>query len=199
MDERNSPWNVIKRIFSGKNAFLNTELHLPSKKRSDDGWSDDYTKDIIEDERLIRDNPLGNKVTPNVLVNPLRDIRGRKVIPEITYQRYHDYVHGDRMTLWVQILNSSSVTLYMQRAEVLNVRRDVGYCIKPGQVQQLKIYDGPLPTTTAYRDIKLIYKEMHSGTRDTFCARYVVLFREHHERGKFVLRRLIKNGPTQDW
>jgi len=200
MDERNTPWEVIKRIFSGQNAFLNTEIHLIQKKRLDDKWADDYQNDLIEDKRLIRDNPLDNKVTPKVLpANPLRDIRGRKIIPEITYQRYNDYVHGGRMTLWVQIQNSSSVRLRMQRAEVFNIRRDIGYCIDPGQIQQLKIYDGPLPKTTAYRDVKLVYSEMHSGVRDTFCARYVALFRDHYEKGQYVLRRLIKNGPTQDW
>lgn len=118
----------------------------------------------------------------------------RKIIPRVEVEHVDPHVSSDRLELWVTLKNHSDYDVQIGRVVMFGQRIDVGRFLKPGEAQEVKVYNGALPRNDAYHKAEFYFKIVENG--DYFCADHTI--RYHYDKNHYVPHELDPIHPIRD-
>ena len=102
---------------------------------------------------------------------------GQKIIPEIEVERIKAQPSGDNKSLeiWAYIHNLASFDIELDKYELLGQRGDLNKFLKPGEIFELRMYQGAMPENDSVRKMYIQYKIV--GTGDYFQADHTINYK----------------------
>lgn len=102
--------------------------------------------------------------------------------------------NGKRFWLSIHIKNNSSQTLELDKIRLLGTKKELDTYLKPGQIREFVVYDGPALLNRNHHDAYIAYKD---ETGDYFETRCNVEFRQESNKTYSVVR-FHSVGPVKD-
>lgn len=128
--------------------------------------------------------------------NPYRDAKGRKIIPEVSFERVEPKLSNDRekLEVWATVRNESDMEIEIREIEL--IKQDVmpGRFLKPGETFELRIYRGDTPKTDDYDDCFVRYRVV--GNDDYFESKQHVEF--DYDEPYYVPTEISRVQPVRD-
>ena len=102
---------------------------------------------------------------------------GQKIIPEIEVERIKAQPSSDNKSLeiWAYIHNLASFDIELDKYELLGQRGDLNKFLKPGEIFELRMYQGAMPENDSVRKMYIQYKIV--GTGDYFQADHTINYK----------------------
>ena len=102
---------------------------------------------------------------------------GQKIIPEIEVERIKAQPSSDSKSLeiWAYIHNLASFDIELDKYELLGQRGDLNKFLKPGEIFELRMYQGAMPENDSVRKMYIQYKIV--GTGDYFQADHTINYK----------------------
>ena len=102
---------------------------------------------------------------------------GQKIIPEIEVERIKAQPSSDNKSLeiWSYIHNFASFDIELDKYELLGQRGDLNKFLKPGEIFELRMYQGAMPENDSVRKMYIQYKIV--GTGDYFQADHTINYK----------------------
>lgn len=125
--------------------------------------------------------------------DPFHDQSGRKIVPEVEIEHIEAHESDDRkhLELWAHLKNHSVFEVEVTRVNCLRQHIEPKRFMRPGEVHEVRIYQGGMPKNDAEHKCEVQYKLCDNG--DYFQADHVI--RYHYERdddGEYYLPERIE-------
>ena len=126
---------------------------------------------------------------------------GQKIIPEIEVDRIKAQSSSDnkRLEIWAYIRNHAAFDVELDKYELLGQRGDLNRFLKPGEIFELRLYQGAMPQSDAVRKMYIQYKIV--GTGDYFQADHMIEYKyeqDNHGNKWYLPEELKLLRPVRD-
>ena len=120
---------------------------------------------------------------------------GPKTIPTVRIGRVENHASGQRLDVYADIHNESGEAIFIDRALLLGMRRELDSQLRPGESRQFVLYSGPLLMRQPSGYVELQYRKQSDG--DYFANYHVIRSRQEGAQG-FIITECLPAGPVKD-
>jgi hypothetical protein len=82
-----------------------------------------------------------------------------KTPPQVWIERFECHPSGDRVECYAALKNHSQVNVELDKIHILGSMRELDNFLRPGEEREFLVYSGSVPTTNAYHDADIQYKD----------------------------------------
>jgi hypothetical protein len=136
----------------------------------------------------LQNQPVAAAPTQNVTS------AGPKVLPLVAVQRIEPHMKGDQIEYYFAIENMAEERLELDKIRILNVQRELDNFLNPHEEREFLVYSGLRPTSTAYNQAEIFYKNEHG---DYFKSTHHVEF-DHQPDNTYTISRVRFVPPVRD-